>query len=51
MKFVRIFLLVLIIIGIILLLTQNLWVPKIVDMILRYESSKGSAFLILKRNV
>jgi putative hemolysin len=33
-KFIRIFLLVLIIIGIGLLLTQKLWVPKLVDMIL-----------------
>ena len=33
-KFIRIFLLILIIIGIILLLTQDMWVPKLVDYIL-----------------
>ncbi|MFA6270057.1 MAG: hypothetical protein WC657_02500 [Candidatus Paceibacterota bacterium] len=37
-KFVRIFLLVLIIIGIGLLSTQKMWVPKIVDFILRKEN-------------
>lgn len=35
MKTIRIFLLVLIIIGIGLLLTQNMWVPKLVDMIMQ----------------
>jgi hypothetical protein len=39
MKVVRIFLLVLIIIGVALLATQKTWVPKLVDMILRYEGT------------
>lgn len=42
-KFIRIFLLVLIIIGIGLLVTQKMWVPKVVEMILKnenYESGK-----------
>ena len=39
MKTVRIFLLVLIVIGIVLLFTQNIWVPKLVDKILLYEST------------
>ncbi len=34
MKFIRIFLLILIIIGIGLLLTQNMWVPPFVNWIL-----------------
>lgn len=37
MKALRIFLLILIIIGIILLLTQKLWVPLLVDKILLYQ--------------
>ncbi len=37
MKFIRIFLLVLIIIGIGLLLTQNTWVPKLTNYILKDE--------------
>lgn len=37
MKFLRIFLLVLIIIGIGLLVTQNIWVPKLVNHILQKE--------------
>lgn len=44
-KFIRIFLLVLIIIGIGLLITQKIWVPKVVDMILKtpnYESEKSA---------
>jgi heat shock protein HslJ len=36
----RIFLLILIIIGIALLLTQKVWVPKLVDYILSFESEK-----------
>src|SRR3989344_5175326 len=36
-KFVRIFLLILIVIGIGLLVTQKMWVPKVVDMILGPE--------------
>jgi hypothetical protein len=45
MKFIRIFLLVLIVIGIGLLITQKIWVPKLVDVILKsdfikYESIK-----------
>ncbi len=40
MKFIRIFLLILIIIGIILIITQKSWVPKLVDRILQYENSK-----------
>ena len=35
--FIRIFLLVLIIIGLVLLLTQEMWVPKLVDKILEYQ--------------
>lgn len=35
--FIRIFLLVLIIIGIGLLLTQNIWVPKLVSFILQFD--------------
>lgn len=34
----RIFLLVLIIIGVALIFTQNLWVPKLVDYILAHET-------------
>lgn len=37
MKFIRIFLLVLIIIGIGLLATQKFWVPKLVDKIIEYQ--------------
>lgn len=37
MKFIRIFLLVLIIIGVGLLITQNIWVPKLVNHILAAE--------------
>jgi len=36
-QFVRVFLLVLIIIGIGLLLSQNLWVPKVVDFIIAHH--------------
>jgi len=36
-KFIRIFLLVLIIVGIGLLTTQKIWVPKVVDVILKNE--------------
>lgn len=36
-KFIRIFLLVLIVIGIILLATQKIWVPKLVDKIIERE--------------
>lgn len=39
MKFIRIFLLVLIIIGIGLLLTQKTWVPKLVNKIIAHEDS------------
>ena len=39
MKIIRIFLLVLIIIGIGLLITQKIWVPKIVDRILKSENT------------
>jgi TM2 domain-containing membrane protein YozV len=38
--FVRWFLLVLIIIGIGLLLTQKMWVPKLVNSIIESESTK-----------
>ena len=41
-KFIRIFLLVLIIIGIGLLLTQKIWVPKAVEMILKNENPANS---------
>ena len=40
MKFLRIFLLILIIIGLGLLATQKIWVPKLVDRILSSESSR-----------
>jgi len=40
MKFIRIFLLVLIVIGIVLLVTQKIWIPKLVDRILVSEVSK-----------
>ncbi len=40
MKAIRIILLVLIIIGLGLLFTQNSWVPKMVDLILTYEKGK-----------
>ncbi|MGH7249521.1 MAG: hypothetical protein ACREGC_00960, partial [Minisyncoccia bacterium] len=39
MKFIRIFLLVLIIIGLILLATQKIWVPKLVNLIISSENS------------
>ncbi len=39
MKFIRIFLLVLIIIGLILLATQKIWVPKLVDAIIASENT------------
>ena len=38
MKIIRIILLILIIIGIILLCTQNLWVNHLVDFILRHSN-------------
>ncbi len=37
MKFIRIFLLLLIVIGVGLLMTQKLWVPNLVDEILHFE--------------
>lgn len=40
-KFVRIFLLVLIIVGLGLLVTQKIWVPKVVNQILSYENTNG----------
>ena len=43
MKILRMFLLVLIVIGIGLLLTQKVWVPKVVDHILKSEQAKASA--------
>jgi hypothetical protein len=47
-KFVRIFLLILIIIGIGLLLTQKMWVPKVVDMILKMDSKAGQVSVDIK---
>jgi hypothetical protein len=41
-KFIRVFLLILIVIGILLLCTTSLWVPKLVSVILRPESSSVS---------
>ena len=41
MKALRIFLLILIVVGIILLCTQKLWVPKLVDQILLSEAKKS----------
>ena len=40
MKTIRIFLLILIIIGLILIFTQKIWVPKLVDEILLSETSQ-----------
>ncbi|MHB1330776.1 MAG: hypothetical protein ACYCY6_02305 [Minisyncoccota bacterium] len=39
LKAIQIFLGVLIIIGVILLFSQKLWVPKITDFILEYENN------------
>jgi formate-dependent nitrite reductase cytochrome c552 subunit len=41
-KKLRIFLLILIIIGIVLLLTQKIWVPRLVNQIISSEASKQS---------
>ena len=41
-KFIRIFLLVLIIIGLVLIFTQKIWVPKLVDRILLSEVSENT---------
>ena len=45
-KKLRIFLFILIIIGIVLLCTQNIWVPKLVDRILLSEVSQQQIFKI-----
>ncbi len=37
MNFIRIFLLILIILGVYLLVTRDRWVPKVVNLILLYE--------------
>lgn len=42
MKFIRIFLLILIIIGFGLLLTKNFWVPKLVEAIIYYQDGQAS---------
>ncbi len=42
MKFIRIFLLVLIIIGLGLLITQKIWVPKLVDKIILSENKRNT---------
>ena len=39
MKFIRIFLLILIILGVWLLATQKTWVPKVVDWIVEQEAA------------
>ena len=44
MKFIRIFLLILIFIGTGLLFTQNMWVPKVVDYML-----KGQSYTVVKK--
>ena len=44
-KFINIFLLVLIVIGIGLLFTQKLWVPKIVSVILKYETPQNTVII------
>lgn len=44
-KFIRIFLLVLIIIGIGLILTQKMWVPKVVDMIMKGENKEQGTLI------
>ncbi len=46
MKFIRIFLLVLIIIGIGLLLTRNMWVPKLVDAIVARENPDNPPVIV-----
>ena len=50
MKTIRIILLVLIIIGIILIFTQKLWVPKLVDEILSSETSQQPVIKISNPN-
>jgi hypothetical protein len=45
MKAVRIFLFILIIIGISLLLTQKFWVPKLIDRILLSENTSQSLYI------
>ncbi|OHA79652.1 MAG: hypothetical protein A2675_03125 [Candidatus Yonathbacteria bacterium RIFCSPHIGHO2_01_FULL_51_10] len=45
-KFIRIFLLILIVIGIGLLATQKTWVPKVVDVILKTENNQQQISII-----
>lgn len=45
MKFIRIFLLILIIIGVGLLVTQKTWVPKVVYYILQKQGDQGVNFV------
>lgn len=47
-KAIRIFLFVLIIIGIVLLCTQKVWVPKLVDKILSYENPKQQVLTLIE---
>ena len=51
MKSIRIFLLILIILGIILICTQSIWVPKIVNMILVSEGVYPQTFADYKNAV
>ncbi|MBX4198621.1 hypothetical protein KW782_04845 [Candidatus Parcubacteria bacterium] len=48
MKFIRIFLLILIIIGVILLITQKMWVPSLVTWILKTEHADTDTGKIYK---
>ena len=50
-KTIRIFLLVLIIIGIIALITQKIWVPKLVDKILSSENIPVVAPVVVQPNI
>jgi len=47
-KFLRIFLLILIIIGIILIFNQKFWVPKLVDYIISFEKDK---YLVVESDI
>ena len=50
-KLVRIFLLVLIIIGVGLLATQKIWVPKLVEIILKNEKNSSMVYTDNKNNL
>ncbi len=46
-KFIRIFLLILIVVGLGLLVTQKMWVPKVVEMILKGENKEQPIPVVL----